>query len=164
MARTRISMGDDKGRTAVVGTNRESRIPAQFTGVEADDDTMVNDGDDCEGVAADTDPENDDIESEETDTAMGKHADPPIDLGLDEDPETALVGSLSLHMLSEHNISGALHLSHDALNAEHQRAHREHGQSHGIADWRFRPTRALAAAMLQYNEEETPPLTAAATV
>ncbi len=33
-----------------------------------------------------------------------------------------------------------------------------------IADLRFRPTRALAAAMLQYSEEETPPLTAAASV
>lgn len=186
MARTVINLGGNQTRTVVVGRDGHL-IPAQFTGSTADDDPMANPSstDQNSDVDPDSDPENDDIEgdhiegddiendaavddpedeTEADDTEMGKHAEPAIDLDLDEDPDTALVGSLSLHMLSEHGISGALHLDEAALIGEHQRAHREHAQVHGIADLRFRPTRALAAAMLQYSEEETPPLTAAASV
>jgi hypothetical protein len=91
------------------------------------------------------------------DTDKDTVKDSDTDLDLDTDPDTSLVGSLSLHLLSEHAITGSLHLDEGALTAAHQRAHRDSKQIHAITDIRFRPVRALAAAMLSCHTSVSSP-------
>lgn len=72
------------------------------------------------------------------------------DVGLDDDPETTLVGSIFLHLLSEHGVYHALSMSDDDAIAFHDELHtRLDGprQRHPVTDWRFRPKRALATSM-----------------
>lgn len=81
---------------------------------------------------------------------------------LDIDPDTSLVGSLSLHMLSEHSVSGLLHLDPEALEAHHAYLHacQPHpgALAHPVGDIRFRPGAALAVALLHLDPDE--PVTA----
>jgi hypothetical protein len=74
------------------------------------------------------------------------------DLSLDADPETSMVGSVFLHLLSEHLLYEALHLEEDEARLLHETIHAQAAfQSitidHDLSDLRFRPRRALAASM-----------------
>lgn len=80
-------------------------------------------------------------------------------LTLDEDPDTSLVGSIYLHMLSEHDVYFALGLVDDEAIEYHQQLHEEAEAAglkidHASGDWRFRPGRALANSL--YNATLSP--------
>lgn len=73
-------------------------------------------------------------------------------LSLESDPETSMVGSVFLHLLSEHQLYEALHLEEDEARLLHERMHAQAALlsitiDHDVADLRFRPRRALAASM-----------------
>lgn len=84
----------------------------------------------------------DDGDEQESDDPVGRH-----ELSLDDDPDTSLVPSLVLHMLSEHGVHGVLLNDEDEAQAEHERLHQQSQQTHTLADHRFRPGRALATAL-----------------
>lgn len=67
---------------------------------------------------------------------------------LDEDEDTSMVTSLRLHLLSEHQVHGALLMDERDLLALHQRLHLASPQNHPIHDLRFRPIVAKSAALL----------------
>lgn len=75
------------------------------------------------------------------------------DISLDLDPNASMVESVFLHLLSEHDLYEALHLSEQDAFALHGRLHAEAREQsldlgHRDEDLRFRPAMALAAAML----------------
>lgn len=82
---------------------------------------------------------------------------------LDQDPDTSLVPSLYLHLLSEHpgDGYGALRLEDDEAVSLHARLHASdiiRGElDHAVEDWRFRPGRALEAAMQSAEAPATTP-------
>lgn len=81
-------------------------------------------------------------------TSVTKDNVPPnVDLALNEDPNTSLVGSVLLHVLSEHPRSTIDLLDEPAVIAEHLRQHENEPHEHDLEDERFRPRRALAAAI-----------------
>ncbi len=150
MARSRTTLKNAL-TTTVVGTTDETLtyIPAQAGAQE------IENTPDEDQVDADAEDYDDVDEFEETGELQ---EDLDANYELNEDPDTSLVGSIYLHLLSEHNCYEALRLSDDDAIALHQQMHKDQAQSHPISDWRFRPGRALAASM---RGCDTPPTTPA---
>lgn len=90
-----------------------------------------------------------DVEADED--LAGNLAEDECELPLGADPDTALVGSIFLHLLSEHERLDALHLNEQEAMALHDGLHlkqaEEGTEEHPVADLRFRHRRAMAAAM-----------------
>jgi hypothetical protein len=136
--------GEQDAPEAVETSEMDDRHPrgAEFDIAEYDDEE---------------DDEQDEQDEDTEDPNDGRLDEDDTDLSLDEDPDTSLVGSLYLHLLSEHNCYRALALSDDAAIELHQQLHREAGQNHGIADRRFRPGRALAVSLRCSTDRPTEP-------
>lgn len=64
-------------------------------------------------------------------------------LTLNDDPDTSMVTSLILHLLSEHSIDDALSLPLDDADRLHRQLHQAAEQNHHEQDLRFRPGRVL---------------------
>lgn len=64
---------------------------------------------------------------------------------LDEDPDTSMVQSLRLHLVSEHAISDAVTMKELDAERLHRQLHLTAEQSHLQNDLRFRPGRVLRA-------------------
>jgi hypothetical protein len=75
----------------------------------------------------------------------GAHVVMLLDTSMDGDPETSLVHSLRLHLVSEHHLPAALMASEDSLQISHSAAHSDPSliHTHRYDDRRFRPGRAL---------------------
>jgi hypothetical protein len=144
MSRTILS---NAKTTTVVSDGPVAHIPVQAGAEDAPEALDPEQMDDIDPDEDEEDEDDDEYDDEQ----------PAAGLGLDDDPDTSLVGSIYLHMLSEHNCYGALRLSDDDAIALHQQLHKDQGQDHGIADWRFRPGRALAASMLSADTPNPPP-------
>ncbi len=65
------------------------------------------------------------------------------DLDLDHDQETSMVESVILHLISEHGVVGAVHMSEDEGHEKHGQCHAEYVEPHDESDIRFRPARIL---------------------
>jgi hypothetical protein len=65
----------------------------------------------------------------------------------DADEEMSLVGSLYLHLLSEHDCYDALGLEDEPAITLHEQFHADRECGHDVHDWRFRPQVALAASL-----------------
>lgn len=98
---------------------------------------------------------NDDIEvnrdedQEHQDQVLREIADlADIALGLDDDPDTSLARSVRLHLLSEHQIMGALAMEEIDADARHGELHLRTPQDHPVDDLRFRPGLALNSLLL----------------
>jgi hypothetical protein len=63
---------------------------------------------------------------------------------LSEDPDTSMVTSARLHLVSEHMVMDALHMDAADAAALHTDLHMHHEFDHPITDQRFRPGRILA--------------------
>ncbi len=74
---------------------------------------------------------------------------------LDTDPETSLGTSLRLHLMSEHQVVGALHLDDEAAAARHAELHAAGHHDHDVQDHRFRPGAALSLLYSAIHENET---------
>jgi hypothetical protein len=80
-------------------------------------------------------------------------------LSLRHDPDTSMVESLQLHLVSEHGLAQALHMDKLAAEAAHRRAHHvkdddhQAQQSHPLIDHRFRPGRVLQCLMSTAERE-----------
>lgn len=61
------------------------------------------------------------------------------------DEAASMVGSLPLHLISEHAIEHALHLDLDEAQRQHETLHLLISQNHPVDELRFRPERILAA-------------------
>lgn len=73
-------------------------------------------------------------------------ADEELEPAAVEDSELSLVGSLYLHLLSEHHSYESLALEDDDAIGAHAQMHLEQEHAHGVRDWRFHPGRALEVA------------------
>ena len=67
-------------------------------------------------------------------------------MSLNEDPQTSPVGSLYLHLLSEHGAYHALDVDEQKTATAHERLHARESD-HDVHDWRFRSARAVAASV-----------------
>ncbi len=72
---------------------------------------------------------------------------------LDSDIDTSLVTSLPMHLISEHQIYGALRMSEREAVACHQQLHLKSPQNHPVVDLRFRPGAAKSALMLNFQRQ-----------
>lgn len=75
-----------------------------------------------------------------------------IEPALADDPETSMVESVFLHLLSEHDRYDALHLEEQDAFTMHARLHQDADEDgldldHSATDLRFRPAKALGKAM-----------------
>lgn len=71
---------------------------------------------------------------------------PPMITGceyLDDDPDTSLVTSLRLHLISEHAIGEAITKPEGGLDRLHRQLHLAGEQTHVQNDFRFRPGRVM---------------------
>jgi hypothetical protein len=162
-ARTRFVMPAQTERTSTDGATVDETKPAADVEDDQDQSADVLDPDpvdpsepqyEDESVEdAEDDDAGDEVDQEEIHD-MGRHTGEPARASLDEDPDVSLVGSLSLHMLSEHGITGSLHLDEAALSELHQQLHAEHDLDHDVEDLRFNPIRALEVAM--FNRSPAP--------
>lgn len=71
----------------------------------------------------------------------------PEGLKLGEDPDTAMVDSLPLHLISEHDVPDSLCLSADDAASLHEHLHLQQDSEHAPHDLRFRVRRGLRAVM-----------------
>lgn len=81
-------------------------------------------------------------------------------LGLGQDPDTSMVESLQLHLVSEHGLAAGLHMDRMAAESAHRRAHQHDDedahqgeQGHPLHDHRFRPGRVLECLMANAERE-----------
>lgn len=85
------------------------------------------------------------IDDQVIDDAIPEQADPPAAETIDE--ELSLGDSLSLHMLSEHQVVGDVHLDDHALHGAHENLHAECELDHLADDLSFRSKLALDVAL-----------------
>lgn len=140
------SEADPQAETAIVTAVTDDTIVVPPVTDDTTDD-HVDDSDDSEpDDVEEPEPDNDDDQDDDENPAT---ANPPVDwVGmLDDDPDTSLVASLHLHLLSEHYHHGALSLDDDEATAIHERLHVEADHEHWISDTRFRPGRALVVCL-----------------
>jgi hypothetical protein len=76
----------------------------------------------------------------------------------DGDTETSMVLCLQMHLMSEHAMPFALHLSDEEADAVHLTCHsvdpsHAAGPDHALDDWRFRPGLAIARLMIAIEYE-----------
>jgi hypothetical protein len=71
----------------------------------------------------------------------------PHELPLSEDPDTSLVQSVLLHLLSEHGAWTAIGMDRAGAIALHERLHRQAAFGHEVDDLRFRPALAQNAML-----------------
>jgi hypothetical protein len=81
-------------------------------------------------------------------------------LSLSTDPDTSMVESLQLHLVSEHGLAPGLHMDRMTAESAHRRAHQhddEDGhqgeQGHPLNDHRFRPGRVMECLMATVERE-----------
>lgn len=96
---------------------------------------------------------NDDIEvSQDHHQDQGQHQDPIQIADLDGDPDTSLARSVRLHLLSEHQLMGALHMDEADAEARHGELHLQSPQDHPVDDLRFRPGLVLKCLLLRCEQ------------
>jgi hypothetical protein len=74
---------------------------------------------------------------------------------LDLDPETSLTRSLRLHLMSEHGVIDALHLSDVEAEDRHRQLHHASQPDHDVTDHRFRPGVAYDLMVNAIDQAET---------
>lgn len=77
-----------------------------------------------------------------------------IALGLDDDPDTSIARSVRLHLLSEHQVMGALALEEADADTRHGELHLRTPQDHPVSDLRFRPGLGLNSLLLNLARSE----------
>lgn len=83
----------------------------------------------------------------------------PLELGLEADPDTSMVTSLRLHLVSEHDVWEGASLKADDAAALHAHLHAHGGHEddqwgHHAGSTQFRPGRALAGIASRYADPD----------
>lgn len=66
-----------------------------------------------------------------------------LDVSLEADPDTSMVESLGLHLISEHDVPDSLALNEEDAASLHEHLHLQQELAHGPTDWRFRVHRGM---------------------
>lgn len=143
-AQVPLPSASTEGSTPVEDTP-ESVQSVTNTGTEGEENIETDGPEDdpaaAQPIAASSEQPGDDLDHD------GEQKSAHDEPSLDEDPTTAPVGNIYLHLLSEHACYEGLLMDDDAAIAMHAELHEQNEFEHPVEDWRFRPAKALAVSL-----------------